>query len=125
MDILKFINEQMDIIAVPYEFGEWTSAVTYPYFVGEMPSPEEMLTEDGAETAELLVTGFHRGDSITLVEYKEKIKKHFHPVHGLRAQIGSGAIAVFYEGAFYIPTNEAGLKRIQISLRIKSWKGDL
>lgn len=125
MDILKFINEQMDMIAVPYEFGEWTSAVTYPYFVGEMPSPEEMLAEDGGEDAEIIVTGFHRGESLTLVEYKDKIKKHFHPVHGLRAKTDSGSIAVFYGGAFFVPTNEMGLKRIQIHLRVKSWKGDI
>lgn len=125
MDILKFINDQMDILAVPYQFGEWTSDVVYPYFVGEMPSPEEIISEDGEEESTILLNGFHRGGLIDLVEIKDKIRKHFHPVHGLRAQTESGSIAVYYGGAIYVPTNEADLKRIQITLQIKSWKGDL
>ena len=125
MDTLKFINEQMTATEVPYEFGEWTQAVTYPYTVGELPSPEDMEAEDGGESVTLIVNGFHRGDFLALEEIKQKIKKHFHPVFGLRAQTENGAIAVFYGGAFYVPTNEADLKRIQINLIIKTWRGDI
>lgn len=124
MDKLKFINEQMDILAVPYEFMEWTSEVKYPYFVGEI-TEEPPTTEDGAEASTLLLTGFHRGRYIDLEIIRDKIKKHFHPIYGLRTQTDSGAIAVFYEGAFSIPTGEADLKKIQINLRIQEWKGDL
>ena len=123
-EILKFISDQMDILAVPYEFGEWTSDVTYPYFVGEI-TEDEAMTEDGAETYSVTLTGFHRGKLIDLEEIKEKIKKHFHPIHGLRAKTDSGTIAVFFVGAFFIPSGEAELKKIQINLKIKSWKGDL
>ena len=122
MDKLKFINEQLTLLSVPYEFGEWSSAVKYPYFTGEI-TEEPITTEDGLEQSTLLLNGFHRGKYIDLEEIKAKIKKHFHPVHGLRGQTESGAIAVFYGGAFYIPTNEADLKRIQINLIIKEWKG--
>lgn len=121
---LKFIKEQMSILAVPYEFGEWTQDIQYPYFVGEIHE-DESVTEDGAETATLLLTGFHRGKRIVLEEVKEKIKKHFSTITGLRAAIDSGAIAVFYGGAFFIPTGEADLKKIQINLKIKQWKGVL
>ena len=114
----------MDILAVPYEFGEWTSDVTYPYFVGEM-TEDEPTTEDGAETAPFTLTGFHRGKLIDLEDMKEKIKKHFHPIYGLRARTNSGTIAVFFVGAFFIPSGESELKKIQINLKIKTWKGDL
>lgn len=124
MDKLKFINEQMDILGIPYEFGEWTSNIAYPYFVGEI-TEEEPTTEDGYEQSTFMLTGFHRGSYISLEEIKAKLYKHFHQIHGLRAQTESGAIAVFYGSAFYIPTNEADLKRIQINLIIKEWKGDL
>ena len=124
MDKLKFIKEQMDILAVPYEFGEWTSDVQYPYFVGEL-SEEEPMTEDGAEFSTLILTGFHRGKRITLEELKKKIKKHFNPIYGQRGQTESGAIAVFYAGAFYVPSGEAELQKIQINLTIKEWKGAL
>lgn len=122
MDKLKFINEQMDSIAVPYEFGEWSSPVSYPYGVGEI-TEEPITTEDGAEQSTLLLTFFNRGKMIDLLEIKEKVKKHFHPIHGLRGDTEGGAIAVFYDGFFPIPSGEADLKKIQINLKIKEWKG--
>ena len=125
MDILNVIDNEMGIIGIPYMYGEWTDEVTYPYFIGEQPSPEEIITEDGAESVEILVTGFHRGDPIALVEAKDKIRKHFHPVFGHRVQTENGAVAIFYGGAFFVPTMETDLSKIQITLQIKSWKGDL
>ena len=124
MDKLKFINEQMDILAVPYEFGEWTSDIKYPYFVGELPSPEEITTEDGKEETTMFLTGFHRGKIIDLEMIKKKIKKHFNPIVGLCGKTDSGSIAVFFDGSFYLPTGEADLKKLQINLKIKEWKGD-
>lgn len=122
MDKLKFINEQMDSIAVPYEFGEWTSPVSYPYSVGEI-TEDPITTEDGAEQSTLLLTLFHRGKVIDLLSIKEKIKKHFPPIYGLRGETEGGAIAVFYDGFLPVPSGEADLKKIQINLQIKEWKG--
>ena len=80
-------------------------------------------TEDGAEESTMILTGFHRGAFIDLETDKSKIKDHFHPIHGLRGKTDGGSIAVFFEGAFYVPTGEADLKRMQINLKIKEWKG--
>lgn len=124
MDKLKFINEQMDILAVPYEYGEWTSEVSYPYSVGEI-SEEPIVNEDGSAESTLLLTVFTRGSYLELERIKEKIRKHFNPICGLRATTDSGAIAVFFDGSFPVPTGEANLKRIQINLTIKEWKGDI
>lgn len=121
MNKLGFINEQFDKLAIPFEFLEWTSDVKYPYYVGEI-TEEPPMTEDGFEQSTLLVTGFHRGNAATLEANKEKIKKHFHPINGLHGQTDNGRIVVFFDGAFYIPTGEAGLKKIQINLLIKEWK---
>ena len=124
MDKLKFINEQMDILAVPYEFGEWTSKVNYPYTVGEI-TEEPISTEDGFEESTMILTIFHRGRYIDIETIKNKIKKHFNPISGLCAKTDSGSVAVFFDGSFYIPTGEADLKKMQINLKIKEWKGDL
>ena len=122
MDKLKFINEQMAAIGVPYEFGQWSSEVEYPYFVGEI-TEEEPTTEDGLEPSTMLLTGFTRGSYLDLETIKEKIKKHFPPIYGLRGKTEGGAIAVFYDGFMMIPSGEADLKKIQINLKVFEWKG--
>lgn len=124
MDKFGFISEQLAAIAIPYEFGEWNSDIVYPYYTGEI-TEEPPTTEDGAEQSTLILNGFHRGKFIDLERDKKKIKKLFNPIYGLRGETDSGAIAVFFDGSFYVPTGEADLKRIQINLKIKEWKGDL
>ena len=123
MDKLKFINDQMAVLAVPYEFGEWSSKVEYPYFVGEEISEDEPMTEDGYESSTLLITGWNRGSYLDLETIKEQIKRHFNPITGLCGRTDSGSIAVFFAGSFNVPTGEADLKKIQINLSIKEWKG--
>jgi len=84
---------------------------------------DPITTEDGLEESTMIVTGFHRGKRIDLEKDKEKIKEHFDPIYGLRGETEKGAIIVFYDGAFYIPSGEASLLKIQINLKIKEWKG--
>ena len=125
MGKLEFIGYQLnEVLHIPYRLGQWNSGVEYPYSVGEI-TEEPTSTEDGYETSKLLITVFHRGDEaiLDLEKVKEKIKKHFSPIYGLRAETESGTIVIYYDGSFYVPTGEADLKKIQINLSIKEWKG--
>ena len=122
MDKLKFISEQMESIGIPYEFMEWTSEITYPYYVGEI-TEDTVEAEDGEEHSTMLLTGFSRGKMIDLIKDKDKIKSHFPPVYGRRGQTDGGAIAVFFDGFFPIPSGEADLYKIQINLQIIEMKG--
>ena len=122
MDKLKFINDQLGSIGIPYEFGQWSSGIIYPYYVGEI-TEEPVTTEDGLEESTFILTGFNRGNMIALERDKNRIKKHFDPIYGLRGETDSGAIAAFFDGSFYVPSGEAELKTIQINLKIKEWKG--
>ena len=124
MEKLGFIAQQLEAIGIPYEYGEWASDIRYPYFVGEL-TEEPVETEDGREQSTLLITGFNRGNLIDLERLKTTIKWHFHPAHGLRGETDGGAIAVYFDGGFYVPTGEADLKKIQINLKIIEWKGDV
>lgn len=124
MDILNYIDSLMEQLGVPYEFIEWTDDVTYPYFVGELTEPEP-VTEDGLEEYTMILTGFSRGSVIELESIKETIKAHLNGAYGLRGQTETGTVVLFYGGAFYVPTGEAELKRIQITLNIKLWKGNI
>ncbi len=59
MSVLGIITEELNSIGVPYEYIRWTSAVQYPYFVGEL-SEMTIVTEDGAKEYTLLLTGTTR-----------------------------------------------------------------
>lgn len=122
IDVLSFINSELEKIHIPYEFGEWTSKVAYPYFVGEY-SEIESFSESGEEEKSFILNGFTRGSALSLEEMKEKIKEIFPPVGGKTAILDNGSgVAVFYSNSFPVPTGEEELKRIQINLTVKYWK---
>ena len=122
--VLGVVNNELQSIGVPYEFMRWTSSVDADdvYFVGEY-SEIPTISEDGYKEINLMLTGTTRNSWLELEEYRAKIESHFPSVYGLRKQTDKGAMAIFYENAFPVPTGEADLKRIQINLLIKSWKG--
>ena len=121
--VLKTIKEELNSIDVPYEFMRWTSAVKYPYFVGEY-SETPTDTEDGYEESTMMLTGTTKGLWLELENIKEKIKNHFPNPYGLRKSTGDGTVVIFYENSFPVDTGESDLKRIQINLKIKKWRGN-
>ena len=120
--ILGIIGEELQSIGVPYEFMRWTSDVQYPYFIGEY-SEIVTDTEDGYKEYTLMLTGTTKESWLELEEYRAKIEDHFTQFGGLRKATEKGAVVIFYDNSFPVPTGEADLKRIQINLHIKSWKG--
>jgi hypothetical protein len=122
MSVLGIIATELNRIGVPYEFMEWTSAVTYPYWVGEYTEVPP-VAEDGGKEATFMLTGTTKGPWLELERIRTKIEEHFHPIYGLRVQTADGAVVIFYENSFPVRTGEADLKRMQVNLRIKEWKG--
>lgn len=63
VDMLGFISDQLDQLGIPYEFGEWTGEISYPYFVGsfneterqEMKSVSFLLTVWSGTTVQRLL----------------------------------------------------------------------
>lgn len=122
IEVLNYIQQEMNKLEIPYEFMLWTAPVTYPYFVGEF-SEFESTSEDGLEEKTLILTGTTRNSWIELIEIQEKLNKNFPSVGGKTTILGNGSgVAVFYGTALLIPTGEAELKRLQINLTIKLWK---
>lgn len=120
--ILATINSELNKIGVPYEFMMWTSPVEDRYWVGEF-SETPTDTEDGCEEMTGLLTGTTSGTWESLLQDITKIKDHFPSVGGLRVSTPRGTVVIFYDNSFPVPTGEANLKRIQVNLNIKSWKG--
>lgn len=121
--ILGIIKDELKSIDVPYEFMRWTST-TNPekYWIGEY-TESPVFTEDGSEEYSLILTGTTKASWLELMQDMAKIKDHFPTVGGLRKTTDIGAVVIFYENNFPVPTGDANLKRIQVNLRIKAWKG--
>ena len=127
-EALKLMSDAMSEMGLTYEFMEFTTVPTYPYFVGEYQE-SETASEDGLQEATFILNGFARdtGEGNTayleLENAKEKIYVRFGKVGGDTVITAKGAaIAVFYSNALIVPTDDAELKRIQINLKIKEWR---
>ena len=125
MFALGIIQNELASIGVPYEFMRWTSSVQYPYFVGEYAELPP-VTEDGYKETTFIITGTtntNEGTWLELEQFRAKIENHFDPIYGLRKSTDNGVSVIYYENSFPVPTGEADLKRLQINLKIKQWKG--
>lgn len=120
--VLGIVAEQLNKIGVPYEFMQWTSPVEYPYWVGEY-SETPTDNEDGYHEGTLMLTGTTRDSWMGLMQDRAKIEDHFPTAGGLRITTGTGVVVIFYSNAFPVDTGEDDLKRTQINLQIKAWKG--
>lgn len=122
MSVLGIIAAELNSLNIPYEFMEWTDPVQYPYWVGEY-SEVSIATEDGHEESTVILTGTTKGTWLELEQARAIIEKHFNPICGHHSSTDDGAVAIYYSNAFPVPTGEADLKRIQINLQAKEWKG--
>lgn len=118
IEALSFINDELEALSIPYEFGEWDAdEVPDPYFVGDyVESDSQTREENGFHETNFILTG--TGTSrLALENVKTLIEKNISKTKMLE----NGSIAIFYSNAFYIPTGDANLKRLQINLDIKEW----
>lgn len=121
VEALKYVNDCLESLSIPYEFMQWTKPLSFPYFVGEYTEIEPM-NEDGLEQGTLILTGTTNKNYLTLESIKEKLKQFF-PSDGRTAILDNGSgIAVSYSTAFPVPTGEQELVRIQINLNIQEWR---
>lgn len=122
ISVLGIIKDEMNSLGIPYEFMEWTDPVQYPYWVSEY-SEIPTDAEDGGKEGTVILTGTTKGSWLELEQARAKIENHFPVAGGFRTSTDTGAVVIFYGNSFPVPTGEADLKRIQINLQIKQWKG--
>ena len=122
--ILGIATNELNSIGIPYEFMRWTADIEDPYWIGEY-TESATLTEDGYEEGTLLVTGTSQGSWQKMLQDVETIKNHFPSIHGLRRSTDAGTVVIYYENCFPVETGQANLKRMQVNLRVKAWKGSI
>lgn len=120
--VRALIKSGMDALGLNYAFMQWEEDPADPYFTGSYQEIESM-TEDGLQEASFILSGWTRGIWADLEEAKEKIENYFNRVSGrtVIAENGS-AVAIFYGSSLVVPTGDAELKRIDITLTVKEWK---
>lgn len=119
VDILSFISEKLNEIEIPYEFGEWTSTVTYPYFVGSFDETDYRY-EDDCTIGTFTLDGWSRESKITLAEATDKIKEAF---ADLQEVVDDACFFIRYGGSMALPSGEADLFHVTITLYTYEWKG--
>ena len=119
---LNKVRTQLQNNSIPYEYMRWTAPVDDRYWIGEY-SEVSTETEDGSKEYALTLTGTTRESWYELEKDRAKIENLFPSVGGSRFPNTKGAIIIFYQNSFPVPTGEADLKRIQVNLQIKAWKG--
>lgn len=75
-DMLSFLNDKLDELAIPYEFGEWTAEVAYPYFVGSFQETD-FRYEDNRTDGIFTLDGWARDDKAALMEAADAIRTAF------------------------------------------------
>ena len=120
-EALKFINDLLHSMGIPYEFGRWSSG--YPpegyYLTGDyIENDSPTLEEDGHQEYTFILRGYTRGERLLLQQAKTEIKKNIAQTAILPN--GNG-IAVFYGTGNHVPTGDAVVKSIKINLSVQEW----
>lgn len=116
-ELLEVINNLLSDFN--YEYGEYTGKLKYPYIVGEYNENTHQF-EDNITSGEIILTCFHRGNELELINIKEQIKNKF---ADYRAKTNSGTVYISYRNKLFIRSGEAELKKMEIYLDTKTLKG--
>lgn len=117
MTFLEYINNQLSNI-INYELGLWTSELKFPYWVGEYQEIDYQSEQEYHEYSFSLI-GTTKGTWKQLEEDKAKIRTLFSNHTALVEQ--GHSIAIFYDNALMIPSEDEQIRRMQINLTIQEW----
>lgn len=120
-EALRKVNSMLSEM-VPYEYMTWKSDIRFPFFVGEY-SEIEPVNEDGYLESNFMLTGTTNNNASELELAKEAIRKTFGDACTDILPSGS-AISVSYAGAMPLPSEDEGIYRLQINLKIQEWRND-
>ncbi len=119
-ELLEIINTELSNLGINYEYGEYTGDLVYPYTVGEYHE-RDFVYENNITNGEVILTTFHKGNEIDLINIKEKIKQVFAEY---RASTNSGNVYITYRNKLFIRSGEQDLKKMEIYLDTKTMKGE-
>lgn len=122
-EIIRTVNDQLKGI-VNYRFQKWKGKAEYPYFIGTLQE-DGGGDESGESEYYFLLTGFYRGeDDMFLYDAAEKIKEIFPKDIGSLFRCKSSSLLIAWDSILPdLPDTDTELTKIQITLKVKRWKG--
>ncbi len=117
--VIETLAAEMKKLEINYALMEWKKEIVYPYFTGEYYE-NSFSYEDCSTTGEILLEGWTRNTWTELYSLCEKIKEHFANFTTVADTTG---ISITFINALPVRTGDIELKKIQIRLATKSWKG--
>ena len=138
VNILSYIKGKLAELGIPYEYGEWTAPVTYPYFVGNFEETDHRF-EDNCTTGVFTLDGWQRGQKHELLLLTDRVKRAFEDLaeyvkddwewdpfdfrYGMIDDDGR-TFFIRYGGSGLVPSGEAGLSHVTITLYTYEWRGE-
>lgn len=122
-EIIRTVRDQLKGI-VNYSFLRKKGKTEYPYFIGELHR-DGSGDESGESEYYFLLTGFYRGDDvIQLYDAAEKIGEAFPEDTGRLFSSRNGCMLISLDSMMPdLPDTDTELTKIQITLKVKRWKG--
>lgn len=122
VDLLGFVGRKLKESGICYEYGEWTQAVRYPYFVGFFMESDYRY-EDNHTAGTFTLDGWSRGNGskLALMEAGDKVKEIFQDLQEMEE---GSLFHIRFGGALLVPTGEEDLSKITITLFTSEWKGE-
>lgn len=120
INVLAVLNEEMLSLGLDYEFEERTEENHYPYWIGTADVIDDQPEYGGCEGT-ITLYGFSMEERLKLLQEAESIQNHFENFIVLKDGI---AISIEFNSALNVSNDtEPRLKRIDITLEWKAWKG--
>ncbi len=118
--ILQRIAKRLQEFNVPYEYGEWTGELVYPYFVGSM-NEGSFRFEDNYTDGTFTINGWNTSSKLELIQMVDAIKVAF---ADWICAVDNCLYYVRFGNAQYIPSGEEGIYRVSITLNTGEWRGE-
>ena len=117
-ELLAAFKRALDSLGVEAAFRVY-SGKKYPYMTYEYYETGT-TPEDGGTTGELLCEIWTRKKFEELIDIKERLKKHFEDKN---IAVGNNMYHFNYESSTPEDTGDAELKKLQVNITTKYWKG--
>lgn len=117
MTFLGYMDKQLSSI-INYELGMWSGPLKFPFWIGEYQETNYLYEQEYHEYS-FTMMGTTKGTWAQLEADRDKIVNLLSNHGGLVKQ--GHSIAIFYDGAMMIPSQDETIKRMQINFTIKEW----